>query len=85
MRRVLRQKDLTAQVKRMGTVVCVSAAGLWVYEPDVAPVRHHCRQYRTDGLRRGVLPLRRRHELAKTQIIVHHFLACKIASICLVP
>jgi hypothetical protein len=30
-RRVLRQKDLNTQAKRMGTVVRVSAAGLWVW------------------------------------------------------
>ncbi len=30
-RRVLRQRDLNTQAKRMGTVVRVSAAGLWVW------------------------------------------------------
>ena len=30
-RRVLRHKDLKTQAKRMGTVVRVSAAGLWVW------------------------------------------------------
>ena len=30
-RRVLRQKDLNTEAKRMGTVVRVSAAGLWVW------------------------------------------------------
>jgi hypothetical protein len=35
-RRVLRQKDLNTQVKRMGTVVRVSAAGLWVWRAHAA-------------------------------------------------
>lgn len=37
-RRVLRQKDLNTQAKRMGTVVRVSAAGLWVWRAHASRV-----------------------------------------------